>query len=330
MNGKTIHDSKEVTTELLFKSFNNTATDAEEAMISGWLEESEENKKKYLNASALHEALLMNAPAELFEGRQPESLQKKRNTLRFVWLCLGNAAALLLFCVLGYNLLDNRFENRLAETMNTVVVPAGRSMDYILSDGTSVRLNSGASLSFPVSFGKHSREVHLDGEAYFNVAHNAARPFIVRTFASDIEVLGTEFNVNADEESGIFYTTLVEGSVKLTSHLDGQEFIMIPDQTVSLMQNGSFKVENKAARSRIRWTEGIMAVDTHDFADLMKKLETAFGVDIIIESETTPELDYIRGEFRISDGIDAVMRILQDMTEFDYRKDYRTGTIYIY
>lgn len=329
MKKKNIYNIKEVDTELLFRSFNNVASKEEEAMICEWLKESEDNRKEYIEARELHEALLMDAPIELFEGRLPESARKRRRALRFIMLSIGNVAVLTLFCFLGFNIINNRVEDRLANTMNTITVPAGKSMDYTLNDGTVIKLNSGARLQYPMVFAKGHRTVSLEGEAYFDVAHDAQQPFIVQTFASDIEVLGTEFNVKADEKSGVFSTTLVEGSVKLTSRLDGEQIIMKPNQTVSLMENGRFMVERKSTRSKVRWTEGIVAVDTHDFVELMEKLETAFGVKIIIESETTPELEYVRGEFRISDEIDSAMKILQDMTEFNYRKDYKTGTIYI-
>lgn len=317
-----------ITNELLFKYFSGEATETEKRLISDWIKADEKHRKTYNNARDIYAAWLMQAPMEAIErysGKQ-EDTTHKRKAWRMVRTTIAIAAALALFCISGYLLIQDSFETMLSETMNTIVVPAGKSMDYILNDGTVIRLNSGAILQYPMVFSKDHREVHLEGEAYFNVAHNAEQPFIVKTFASDITVLGTQFNVNADEDKGFFSTTLVEGSIKLTSHLSKEEIIMIPDQTITLTDKG-ISINDK--NSEITWINGILDIDTRDFNELMEKLETAFGVEIIIEREAMPEFNCVRGRFRISDGIDHAMKVLQDMIDFTYAKDYNTGRIYI-
>ena len=144
--------------------------------------------------------------------------------------------------------------------MNTIIVPAGKSMDYVLADGTLIKLNSGARLQFPMVFANDRREVHLDGEAYFNVAHDDKQPFVVRTFASDIIVLGTEFNVNADEDAGVFSAALIEGSIRLLSRQNpGEQIIMRPNEKVT-MEKGKLVLKEYGASNDILWTEGIPAM----------------------------------------------------------------------
>ena len=323
---------KNINSELLFKFFSNSATPEEERLVNMWIDESEENKNAYNNASDLYEAYLLEACSK---SRTPQaasvfsSSERRRSRIwRVFGTALVSAAAVALFCVFGYNIIENRLEAQLAATMNTIAVPAGKSMDYILSDGTLIKLNSGARLQYPMSFANDHREVRLSGEAYFDVAHNPEKPFIVRTFVSDITVLGTKFNVNADEAGGAFSTTLLEGSVRLTNNCNGKEILLKPDQTAK-MADGKFVVESVTAKSAIRWTEGVINIGGLDFAALMKKLETAFGVKIVIESDTMPELEYTDGEIRISDGIDNALKVLKNGADFNYRKDYNDGTIYI-
>ena len=99
--------------------------------------------------------------------------------------------------------------------MQTITVPAGQRINITLVDGTNVWLNARTSLSYPVKFGKNNRQVVLDGEAYFDVTKDKSKPFIVQTDNYNVEVLGTQFDVNAYSETGEFETTLMSGSLKV-------------------------------------------------------------------------------------------------------------------
>ena len=99
--------------------------------------------------------------------------------------------------------------------MQTITVPAGQRVNLDLPDGSNVWLNAGTTMQYPVSFMTDKREVILDGEAYFEVAHNEKSPFVVHTSTLDVEVLGTKFNVEAYSARKIFETSLMEGRVKV-------------------------------------------------------------------------------------------------------------------
>ena len=159
MDKKDRYNRSKVNLELLFRYFNNFATDEEISRINEWLEESPEHKEFYNNASDLHETFVLEAPIELLEGKETKSAGKRRRVLAFVRRSLAYAAAVAAVCVLGYHLATDVIEEKkLAQTMNTVVVPAGKSMDYILSDGTTIKLNSGAKLQYPLVFAKEDRK----------------------------------------------------------------------------------------------------------------------------------------------------------------------------
>lgn len=329
MNKNNSHHNGKVDTELLFRSFNNAATDEEEAMICEWLKGSDENKQKYLDARDLHEAFLLEAPKELFGNSITGSAVKRRKTLKYIALGVGNAAAIVLFCILGINMYIGGYEERLAGTMNTIAVPPGQRLDYTLSDGTVIRLNSGARLEYPTAFARDRREVHLEGEAYFDVAHDEKQPFVVKTFASDIEVLGTEFNVNADKEAGVFSTSLIKGSVRLSNSLiPGEHIVMHPNEKVTLVKNHMILNEYETARD-IRWMDGVLDIGGLDFGTLMKKLEMAFGVKIIVEREMPSGQVFANAKIRISDGIDNALEVISNGTEFKYSRDRMNGIIYI-
>lgn len=319
-----------VDADLLFRFFNNDTTKEEESSICEWLDENDEHKETYNNARELHEAFLLSAPIELLNGDIPEASKKKRRTKRFIWIAAGNVAAVLLFCLISFHMFNAKYETRLENTLASISVPAGKSMDYTFADGTTIRLNSGAKLTYPMTFAKDRREVHLEGEAYFEVSHNAEKPFIVKTFASDIEVLGTEFNVNADSETGEFSATLIKGSIRLSNTLQpGEQIVMHPNEKVTITDR-HLVLSKQESDDDIIWTKGFIDISGLDFGQLMKKFENAFGVNIVLDHKITSGPIFDNGKLRISDGIDnALGTIRKGGIDFTYHKDSKTNTIYL-
>lgn len=315
--------------DLLFRCFSGEATERERMALGRWIAESPENRSRYRNASALYEQWLMSVPMDTVSGKSAASAARRKGVVRRLLVAVADVAAVALVCIGVSWGIERRDSRVLSETMTTVEVPAGNRMDITLEDGTRVRLNSGARLSYPVRFADDRREVSLSGEACFEVTHAPERPFTVRTFASEVQVLGTEFDVNAREEDGLFSVALLHGSVKLRNSLKpGQEIVMSPGETVELV-GGCLKKCGTDAASRVRWTEGILDVGGMDFPHLMRSLEMAFGVKIVIEREDMPELKYSAGELRVSEGIDYALKTLRNVADFEYTKDYRNGTVVI-
>ena len=213
---------------------------------------------------------------------------------------------------------QNRHYRRYRKTIS--VAPAGQRIDITLQDGTSVCLNSGAKLEYPIRFNRN-RRVKLSGEAMFNVEHDAAHPFIVETFACDVEVLGTKFNVTADELTHDFTTALLRGKVKVTNKLaSGDQIILDPNEKVCL--NGKRLVLTRIENTDdYLWTEGILNLVGHPFADIIAKMEKTYGVKIQIQTAELPQIDVIRGKIPVNMGLDYALRALQKITPFQYEKD---------
>jgi ferric-dicitrate binding protein FerR (iron transport regulator) len=119
--------------------------------------------------------------------------------------------------VLTYFLMNN-FKRTDNQGMNEISVPLGSKTTLVLGDGTKIWLNSGSKLKYPQKFQGNFREVTLTGEAFFDVAKDAYKPFIVKTSALNIKVLGTTFNVKSYPEEGTIETTLVKGAVTITQN----------------------------------------------------------------------------------------------------------------
>ncbi|MDC6367790.1 MULTISPECIES: FecR family protein [Flavobacteriaceae] len=200
--------------------------------------------------------------------------------------------------------------------INTLEVPYGKHFQLLLSDGTRIHLNSGSSLTYPVSFaGKENRTVSLEGEAFFEVSKDAKRPFTVNTAELDIEVLGTEFNVSAYREDNQVYTTLREGSVKVNN--SNGEFLLEPnDQTV--WDKASQTMEKRVVDvSRFTaWMDDEIVFTSTSFDEILKILERHHDIKII---NTLPDISNERFTARFDkESIDQIMNYFSKSYGFNY------------
>ena len=209
-----------------------------------------------------------------------------------------------------------------------IMVPRGGEYRMVLADGTRVMLNAETRLRFPEAFGDGERRVFLEGEAYFEVTHKGGKPFVVRTDKCNVEVLGTKFNVEAYSDSEDFCTSLMEGSVRVSDKKKPSEsLVLAPNQQVSWI-NGHLQSKPIADFDPFRWKEGLICFKSMHFKELMSRFEKCYGIHIIIEN---PKLaDYIcSGKFRISDGIDKALRILQKDAKYTFERNKDESVIYI-
>lgn len=182
--------------KLLFKYFRGETTSEEEDAILAWVEETPANRKEFKTAFMIFSGLAVYAAKP--NAMPTAAPQRRRIWRQVVRYSLRSAAAVILMIGAAYTG-KTLYRNALSQQNMSIVVPAGQQMSLTLPDNSQVQLNSGTRLEYPVVFGK-TRSVKLSGEALFDVAPDRKHPFIVQTFASDIRVLGTKFNVLADAE----------------------------------------------------------------------------------------------------------------------------------
>lgn len=319
----------EITKEYMFRCFRNELDAREKAVLDAWVGESEDNARLYREALVEFEYLVVNGDLDAIKGKAPASLSGKTSGLKKVLKAAAGIAAAAAIFFIAMWISDYRTEREISDNLIASAAVPGQISSITLGDGTSIQLNSGSVIRYPAVFKGRKRIVELEGEAYFEVSRDSRRPFIVKTYASDIEVLGTRFNVNADSKRDIFSVTLAEGCVKVSSLSDPDDtVIMKPDEKV-YMSGGRLTRTTTKAKDEIRWKDGIIDISGMDFWELVEKLELSFGVDIVIDRETMPELEFTDGRLRISDGIEYALKVLQNGSDFTWTKDFRTGTIYI-
>lgn len=166
-----------------------------------------------------------------------------------------------------------------ADAWGTLMVPSKLDYQIQLPDGTQVWLNSLTSLRFPYSFTGNTREVYLDGEAYFKVAKDKSKPFIVHTQQTDIQVLGTHFNVNTYER-GKTTTSLLEGSVRTTS---GASTVLLQPGKQATYEGGKFTVSEFDGNEILSWTTGIHYFNNIRLSDIALLVPRWFDVKVVFD-----------------------------------------------
>lgn len=324
-----LHD-KEINDEVLFRFFRGDSTSDEAKKIRDWIALSKDNEDRYNAVHDLYDAYLLSAPIRIIENRDaPAAPDGKRKTLRAVATVFSAIAAAVALVLVTANSVRDKIMDKVSGTYTTVSVPDGQRMTLTLADGTTVDMNAGARLTYPAIFSGRERNVMFEGEAIFNVRHDEDHPFIVQTFAAEIEVLGTRFGVNADSGTGEFSTTLMEGKVSVTDIDSPEESVtLLPGHRVT-MERGALKVNTVDAADDFLWTKGIVDISNTGFEKLVRRLEKAYGVNIIVQREKMPEIHCTSGKVRISDGIEHALNILKQLSDFEYVKDNKTGDIYI-
>lgn len=165
------------------------------------------------------------------------------------------------------------------ERFNQLIIPNQCNYQVTLCDGSIIRLNAGSRLEYPNSFPSHERKVRLSGEAYFEIKHDG-RPFTVEIRQASIRVYGTQFNINAYQDTNI-ETVLVEGkigiSIRDSSH---QEKILKPNQLSRLnLLTGEQKIVEVDIQKYIAWTTGFLRYDNDPLELLIQDLNRWYGSD---------------------------------------------------
>ncbi|WP_130855579.1 FecR family protein [Olivibacter jilunii] len=186
---------------------------------------------------------------------------------------------------------DHLQDNNPSNTVNLLTVPAGKTYKVLLSDGTEIWLNSSTSLRFPFNFNGSTREVSVQGEAYFKVAKDNEKPFIVHLLLSDngsggensrgvIQVLGTEFNANTEKKLKV---ALVNGAVKFKAADD--QVVLQPGKLASYTTEGGMEVGSYDKDEVIGWREGLYYLQDEPLEEIAAKLYRVTGHQVVFDND---------------------------------------------
>ncbi|NII29090.1 DUF4974 domain-containing protein [Pseudoflavitalea sp. X16] len=193
---------------------------------------------------------------------------------------------------------------------NTITTPRGGQYEVVLGDGTRVWLNAASSLRFPARFGSATREVEVRGEAYFEVAKDAAHPFRVHVpGGATVQVLGTHFNINAYDDESMMATTLLEGSVQVSK--GGTDQLLKPGDQAQLDNNGHLNVlHNVNTQQVVAWKNGYFQFDKANIKTVMRQLSRWYDVEVEYRGATDPSMTF-EGKLGRDLKLQQVLKILQ-------------------
>lgn len=315
----------------LFQYVNRELTDQESIEVEEWINASEENRKI---AKDYYELSFAITSLKVIKHSNPQKALLKVNKrimgkqFRRVYLYVQRVAVILLLPLLilsGYLLLKPEAETPVFyhETRMT----PGMIGSTILPDGTKVWLNSSSYLKYPSLFSGRTREVTLDGEAYFEVTANAEKPFIVHSGNASVKVLGTEFNMDAYSSNDFIATTLVEGSVEFSypNEYDKSNTLQIkPDEQAYFDKKTSQTRVNEAYVPKdIAWKNGQIILRDTPLSEILWILSKRFNVEFIIKDPalykhsytgvfTNQQIERVLEHFKRSSGIRYKVNYLLD------------------
>lgn len=193
-----------------------------------------------------------------------------------------------------------------------------------LPDGTQVVLNRHSSLSYPDPFDKKTREVTLQGEAYFAVSKNAEHPFIVQTGALSVRVLGTEFNVEAYPKDEQIRASLFEGSVAIDTEND-HRLVLVPGECVvyDLMSKNLSKTQIIRRADEMAWQTGAIVFNNLTLGEIARRLSNLFNVEIRVANPVLAATG-MSARFIHNESLDEMLLLLQEVGGFTVVKENQT------
>jgi hypothetical protein len=208
------------------------------------------------------------------------------------------------------------------DVLNQMIVPFGKRSNIILSDGTRVFLNSGSKLEFPPVFGRKSREVILEGEAYFEVTPDKEKPFFVKTESFKMKVYGTKFNIQAYKSDDACNIVLVEGKVSMNSvgQPSSPEVFLEPNQKASLTKdNSNFIITNlENTDNYTAWISGYLTFTNEEISNVLKRVSRYYNVEIIADLPENTEKIY--GKLDLKDNLERVLEGIAFISKTKYQK----------
>ena len=207
---------------------------------------------------------------------------------------------------------------------NELIIPKGGEYQVVLADGTKVWLNSASRLIYPQSFMGKERRVVLSGEAFFDVTHDAERPFVVETSRMNVKVLGTRFNVNDYDDNEEVSTTLVNGSVEIISG-DQQAFRLVPGEQAYGKEN---ELEKREVNVRLytSWIDGKFLFNNTELEEIAKQISRWYDVEIFFSSESVKKVRFTGAIVKFK-PLEDLVRMIESTSQVRFSVKGRTIVI---
>jgi len=269
----------------LWRYFAGQATNEEQDLMVSWIKSDDTNKKEFHRVKELFYGTQFGSMHNQFDGKAAfvEMLQATHKTSKTMLFRPWMAVAAMITVLLGIGFIYIK-QNKTAITDATIVYNyATQNKCFTLPDQSSVQLNIHSHLQYQTSI-LEKRAVVLNGEAYFDIQHNAARPFEITTGTLKIRVLGTAFNVNAKNGDSIV-VSVIRGKVQLQSMLDSNKKVIITKGQTACFVHHRFTKVMLSSKNVLAWKERELNFEATTIKDVVQNLSSYFDTTIVLDSK---------------------------------------------
>ena len=296
--------------DLLNRYLAGDTTPDERVEVYEWIKTSPENEDKFNSLRRIQDYFIW------VDSNASTKNRRRRN----IYYTMLQIAALFVLIFGAYKLFNpllingNSSEIIISSNLKSYTVPSREFIQFTLEDGTKVWLNSKSTLTYDTLFSNNERLVTLDGEAFFDVASDVNKPFKVKIGDYVIEVTGTEFNVNSYDH---FETSLLSGSVTIKNEKSGNSINLKPMESVREIDN--VFIVSPVNENDLLWKKGILSINDKTIDEIIPILERYYEIQFVVENKKFDMNKKYTGKFRIEDGVEQILQILQIQNNISYR-----------
>lgn len=315
--------------DIINKYLTGQCSEEELIEVNTWMKESEENARQLFRMEEIYHLgkfdqyadsqRMIRAEKQLYKKLDEEKGKQNKILRMHRWMRYAAAIAVILVIGGGAGAGYWFYQNGSDQQMMIAVANEGIVKEVVLPDGTKVWLNNSATLKYPREFSEKERNVHLEGEAYFEVTKNRHKPFTVQSDAMRIRVLGTTFNFKCDKHCRIAEATLIEGEIEVKGNKEEGQIILAPGQRAELNKNnGRLTVKQVDAKMDAVWHNNLIPFQKADIFTITKALERFYDVKIILSPDIRSDKTY-SGVLKRKSDIESVLKSLQNSIPIDYK-----------
>ncbi len=279
---------------LILKYLQNSLTLQEQHQLSKWLEEDEKNlnELKKVEVYWKDHSIDFRVKEESVKSRLLKRIEKDKVSARKItFYSTRNLMRIAAIMILGlttaftaYTIFDKQGKDQLAVSYVEKHSRSGEKLAIKLPDGSSVKLNSGSSITYPEFFTGNIREVELKGEGYFEVVKDENKPFIINVNKAMIKVLGTSFNVNSIRSSNKVVVGVKSGQVKVSNQSENVSRILNPNELVIFdNEDEQMKLQEISDQELVfGWIDQMLVFDDERVNEIFNTLSNWYGVEFIL------------------------------------------------
>lgn len=314
--------------DLLIRFIQSDVTPEEQTAIEEWLLASAKNQSHFDQVKSVWEKTASLAVFDQIDvdknwNAVSAKLQLGKKEGRQVFMLpklLRYAAAILLLAVAAFLITRNTGNS----SIDMMTLTASNDIEaYELPDGTIVWLNEGSQLIYPSTFSPDERRIELKGQGFFDVAHDASHPFIVKTGETETKVLGTTFNLKGGKDNVATELVLVTGKVSFTK--GAQELVLLPGEKVTIDNNGIIVKAANTNKNFMAWRTRSLVFENTAMEQVMKDIADLYGVTLTFEEsafKTCPLTTRFDGE-----TLESVLETIELLFAVDIEQNGNTYII---